>query len=364
MKTKFISLITLLLSVLILGGCTINVDMNNAEKEVLKDTAETVTVNINDTNDDIESTDSTKETKNDTFEKADPPKIIEVSSNNYGLEIPLFDGFEFSKLRSNFEFLLKHKEYNLIFYFESDYSPNLMGMKSKKTTITNKEGYKFNITTYDTGDGNYVAYVESADDNKFYFSIVYSEDNLSRNTALIQKVITDLNFNLRPDAFKPYDKPEAQVIPSKQLLSNVTSSDLNFIENVDVYNKPSFDLINEGPFKSSADKYFEENVDDFMKINFEGSFKVSQYSYLLSWGKDGANYKYIVSQGCMPHACGDQWGTMISSYNNTYDNYAVFGDTEQYNVYQFNREIPEDLLKILSFVHIERPRGTNVFTAQ
>ncbi len=161
--------------------------------------------------------------------------------------------------------------------------------------------------------------------------------------------------------FKQSEPAVTREILPKKLFADISSTDLSFVEKIEIYNKPAYELINEGSFKTNVDRYFEENPDEFAEIDFVGSFKVSSLSYLLSWSKNDTTYKYIVSKGCMPHACGNQWGAMITSYNNIFDNYAVVGSNDQYDLYQFNREIPDDLLKILSFVYFERPNSIEDF---
>jgi hypothetical protein len=161
--------------------------------------------------------------------------------------------------------------------------------------------------------------------------------------------------------FKQSEPAVTREILPKKLFADISSTDLSFVEKIEIYNKPAYELINEGSFKTNVERYFEENPDEFAEIDFFGSFKVSSLSYLLSWSKNGTTYKYIVSKGCMPHACGNQWGAMITSYNNIFDNYAVVGSNDQYDLYQFNREIPDDLLKILSFVYFKKPNSIEDF---
>jgi hypothetical protein len=359
MKLKLFLFVFLLLCVLIMVGCKDEIDESDNETgSVVEQMGPSDPDVDSQQNENVVSvTKPARKVGAGNFDKPQLLEVIEVSSANYNLEVPVFEGFEFLKASSDSEFKLSHKELDLVFYFESDFSPNLDGLPSATAKIQNMKDDSFDLKTY-ANMGGFVGHVQSELDKNFYFTVVYSSDDLPRIEALIRQVVIDMTFSRK---IKPSEPTVTKEIVSKKLLAEISSADLSFVENIEIYNKPAYEVMNEGSFKTNVDRYFEENPDEFAEIDFVGSFKVSSRSYLLSWSKNDTTYKYIVSKGCMPHACGHQWGAMITSYNNIFDNYAVIGDNDEYDLYQFNREIPDDLLKILSFVYFKKPSSIEDF---
>lgn len=278
------------------------------------------------------------ETEQSTYEIE---KFENVASDKFEIKIPIPTGFTLTKHNPNYEFELRNDQLNFSVYFESSYSPTVIGyedfreefiLKSKSPEI------QYKLTKYNLPQDT-VIYVESRQNPEFNFSINYPNDsNNETNLTIASLIIENVQYFMGPSSS---DK-------ITEVIFGLRRSDLNGLESTTATDIDGPKLLSQPQIQAARDNFFDNSE---ARTRFNNNFQDTPKGLSVNISDNIVTETFIILRGCMPGDCADNEAVIM--YNNDYSKLFLIMESEYKGqiILELKGKITEEEIKVMSFVY-------------